>query len=121
RPSACPQSNCARCYNDLGINHRSKPGPRVQNPRRGALMATVEALVRLQVRLHTGPFVNEPSVDFTKEENARRMRAAIDKIRGQLGREYDLIIGGKRVRTGEKIKSINPARPSQVVGIHQKA
>ena len=84
-------------------------------------MATMEAPSRLQVRLHPGPFVNEPSVDFTNEENARKMRTAIEKVRGQLGREYDLIIGGKRVKTGEKIKSLNPARPSQVVGIHQKA
>jgi 1-pyrroline-5-carboxylate dehydrogenase len=49
------------------------------------------------------------------------MRAALDKVRTQLGREYDLIIGGKRVKTKDKIKSINPARPSQVVGLHQKA
>ena len=84
-------------------------------------MATVEAPPRLQVRLHEGPFVNEPPVNFSKEENARKMRAAIEKVRGQLGREYDLIIGGQRVRTGEKIKSLNPARPSEIVGVHQKA
>jgi len=84
-------------------------------------MATVEAPPRLQVRLHEGPFVNEPPVNFGKEENARKMRAAIEKVRGQLGREYDLIIGGKRIRTGEKIKSLNPSRPSEIVGIHQKA
>ena len=84
-------------------------------------MATVEAPIRLQVRLHEGPFKNEPPVEFTKEENARRMRTAIEKVRSQLGREYDLIIGGKRSRTAEKIKSLNPARPSEVVGIHQKA
>src|SRR6201984_675439 len=84
-------------------------------------MATIEAPPRLQVRLHPGRFTNEPAVNFTHEENARKMRAAIEKVRGQLGREYDLIIGGKRVKTGEKIKSINPAKPSQIVGIHQKA
>ena len=84
-------------------------------------MATVEAPPRLQVRLHEGPFVNETPVDFQREENARKMRSAIEKVRGQLGREYDLIIGGKRVKTAEKIKSINPARPSQIVGVHQKA
>ena len=49
------------------------------------------------------------------------MRAAIARVRGQLGREYDLILGGKRVKTADKIRSLNPARPSQVVGIHQKA
>src|SRR5438270_375729 len=84
-------------------------------------MATVEAPTRPQIRLHEGPFVNEPAVDFNKEENARKMRAAIEKVRSQLGREYDLIIGGKRAKTADKIKSINPAKPSQVVGLHQKA
>src|SRR5207247_10693187 len=47
--------------------------------------------------------------------------ARIQKVRGQLGRVYDLVIGGKRVKTNDKIKSINPAKPSQVVGLHQKA
>src|SRR3984957_1028114 len=84
-------------------------------------MATLEAPVQPKIRLHEGPFAGEPLTDFTKEENARKMRAAIEKVRGQLGREYDLIIGGKRNKTADKIKSLNPAKPSQVVGIHQKA
>ena len=45
-------------------------------------MATIEAPPRLQVRLHEGPFVNEPYVDFNKEENAHKMRAAIEKSAG---------------------------------------
>jgi len=84
-------------------------------------MATMEAPPRLQVRLHQGPFKNEPFVDFTKEDNVRKMRSAVEKVRGQLGREYDLVIGGKRMKTSDKIRSINPAKPSEVVGIHQKA
>jgi 1-pyrroline-5-carboxylate dehydrogenase len=84
-------------------------------------MATVEAPTRPQIRLHEGPFANEPLTDFSKEENARRMRAALVKVRAELGREHDLIIGGKRVKTTEKIKSLNPAKPSEVVGVHQKA
>src|SRR5580700_11449339 len=84
-------------------------------------MATLEAPVRPRTNLHAGPFVTEPFFDFRNEENASRMRAAIAKVRGQLGREYDLIIGGKRIRTTEKIKSLNPSQPSQIVGIHQKA
>src|SRR5437588_1911061 len=84
-------------------------------------MATLEAPVRPRTRAHEGPFRNEPSVDFSRPESAREMRAALDRVRGQLGREYDLVIGGKRIRTAEKIHSLNPARPSQVVGIHQKA
>src|ERR1051326_5577177 len=82
-------------------------------------MATVQATPR--ARIHEGPFVNEPLTDFTREENARKMRAAVEKVRGQLGREYDLIIGGRRVKTQDKIKSINPAKPSEMVGLFQKA
>jgi 1-pyrroline-5-carboxylate dehydrogenase len=82
-------------------------------------MATLEAPVR--PRTDVGPFRNEPMTNFSKSEIARQMRAALDRVRGQLGREYDLVIGGRRVRTTDKIQSINPARPSEIVGIHQKA
>ncbi|MGA9353551.1 MAG: L-glutamate gamma-semialdehyde dehydrogenase [Terriglobales bacterium] len=84
-------------------------------------MATMEAPPRVATRVHDTPYKNEAFVDFTKEENVRKMRSALDKVRGQLGREYDLIIGGKRLKTADKIKSINPAKPSEMVGIHQKA
>jgi 1-pyrroline-5-carboxylate dehydrogenase len=67
------------------------------------------------------PFVNESPADFGREENARAMRAAIEKVRSELGREYDLVIGGRRSRTSDKIRSVNPAHPSQIVGVHQKA
>src|ERR1019366_4439810 len=49
------------------------------------------------------------------------MRDAIAEVRKQLGREYPLIIGGQKITTTEKIRSVNPAKPSEVVGIHQKA
>ncbi|MGH9510344.1 MAG: aldehyde dehydrogenase family protein, partial [Terriglobales bacterium] len=85
-------------------------------------MATLQVAARSTLRLPEGPFRNEPLIDFVKDEkSARAMRAAIEKVRAELGREYDLIIGGKRVRTEEKIRSLNPAHPSQEVGIHQKA
>ncbi len=82
-------------------------------------MATTQAPTKELIEI--GPFKNEPLVDFSKEENARKMRAAIEKVRSQLGREYDLVIGGKRIKTSDKIKSINPAKPSEVVGVFQKA
>ena len=66
-------------------------------------------------------FTNEPSVDFSNPENARRMRAAIEKVRNELGREYDLVIGGRRVKTEEKTQSLNPAKPSEVVGTFSTA
>jgi 1-pyrroline-5-carboxylate dehydrogenase len=38
-----------------------------------------------------------------------------------LGHEYELVIGSERLRTSGKIESHNPAKPDQIVGIHQKA
>ncbi len=66
-------------------------------------------------------FQNEPSIDWSNPENTRRMRVAIEKVRNELGREYDLVIGGRRVKTTEKTESLNPAKPSEIVGVHQAA
>ncbi|HKQ51661.1 MAG TPA: L-glutamate gamma-semialdehyde dehydrogenase [Pyrinomonadaceae bacterium] len=66
-------------------------------------------------------FRNEPFTDFSKEENAQAMRAAIEKVRGELGREYPLVIGGERIKTEAKLESLNPAKKTEVVGRFQKA
>ena len=84
-------------------------------------MATASLPTRIQPRKPQGAFVNEPFIDFKLPENARAMHDALDLVAEQLGREYDLIIGGRRLRTEGKIRSLNPARPAQIVGIHQKA
>ncbi len=67
------------------------------------------------------PFINEPVTDFTLPSNREASEKASVAVRAQLGREYDLIIAGKHVKTEAKLKSLNPSRPSEVVGIHQKA
>jgi 1-pyrroline-5-carboxylate dehydrogenase len=72
-------------------------------------------------RISVAPFVNELSADFSQPANAEAMRAALDKIRGELGKEYDLWIAGERRKSEDKLKSVNPSHFSQVVGIHQKA
>ena len=66
-------------------------------------------------------FRNEPLTDFSKEENAAAMRAAIEKVKSELGREYPLVIGGERIKTENQFDSINPANRTQVVGKFQKA
>ncbi len=66
-------------------------------------------------------FVNEPFLDFTTGDNRRSIEAALRQVTSELGHEYDMVVGGKRLRTTEKIVSTNPARPSQVIGVHQAA
>jgi 1-pyrroline-5-carboxylate dehydrogenase len=84
-------------------------------------MATVMETSRPTLRIPLTPFKNEPLTDFTNAENARKMKAAISKVRSELGREYDMVIGNRLLKTTEKIKSVNPARPSEVVGVFQSA
>jgi 1-pyrroline-5-carboxylate dehydrogenase len=66
-------------------------------------------------------FRNEPLTDFSKEENAAAMRAALDKVKSELGREYPLVIGGERIKTGSTLDSINPANRTEVVGKFHRA
>ena len=66
-------------------------------------------------------FRNEPVLAFTSDTELQRAEQAAAVVKQQLGREYDLLIGGKRLKTDAKMRSLNPSRPSEVVGIHQKA
>jgi 1-pyrroline-5-carboxylate dehydrogenase len=84
-------------------------------------MATLQSPTVILPRLPRGEFRNEPFVDFSKAENAHAMREALTRVGDMLGHEYELIIGGERLKTAGKIESRNPARPAQIVGLHQKA
>jgi 1-pyrroline-5-carboxylate dehydrogenase len=76
---------------------------------------------KIQPRAPQGVFSNEPFIDFKAPENVSRMQAALELVSSRLGREYELIVGGQHLKTEAKIRSLNPARPAQIVGIHQKA
>lgn len=62
------------------------------------------------------PFVNEPLSNFNDPAVAAKMQQAIDLVRSQLGREYPLVIDGKKIKTDAKIESLDPSNPGQVVG-----
>ena len=67
------------------------------------------------------PFKNEPFTDFSTTVNAAAMRAALVAVRAQMGKSYALLIGGEAVSTGRTFASVNPANPSEVVGVHAEA
>jgi 1-pyrroline-5-carboxylate dehydrogenase len=62
-------------------------------------------------------FKNEPLTDFSIPANRAAFQRAIDDVRSQLGKAYPLRIGANNITTGDTIQSINPARPSEVVGV----
>ncbi len=61
-------------------------------------------------------FTNEPQLDFSKEEVRREFQEAVDSVREEFGRDYYLVIGGKRVETRGQLVSRNPSHKTQIVG-----
>ncbi|HUE77695.1 MAG TPA: L-glutamate gamma-semialdehyde dehydrogenase [Longimicrobiales bacterium] len=61
-------------------------------------------------------FENAKLTDFSDPANRRAMEEALEKVRGELGRTYPLVIGGERIAEGETGISVNPVRPDEVVG-----
>ncbi len=82
-------------------------------------MATTTFATQIQPRTPRGKFHNEPFTDFSHGRHAHEMEAALNWVSDQLGREYPLVIGGERLTAGAKFESRNPARPSEVIGVHQ--
>ncbi len=61
-------------------------------------------------------FSNEPLLDFSSGESRASCRVAIEKVRGELGRSYPAVIGGREKHSEDTIVSLNPARPEEVIG-----
>src|ERR1035438_4252609 len=66
-------------------------------------------------------FQHEPYPDFPAPANRLALDEALAKVRAQFGREYDLAIGGERLKTGDLLRSVNPSNPREVVGVHHRA
>jgi 1-pyrroline-5-carboxylate dehydrogenase len=82
-------------------------------------MATATISTVILPRTPEGDYCNEPFTDFSTGANRHAMQAALQHVGDLLGHEYPLIIDGERIHTPEKIESRNPARPAQIIGIHQ--
>ncbi len=66
-------------------------------------------------------FRNESLANFNNQDVAKKMKDALAFVALHLGLEYPLVIGGEKVTSKDKIKSINPGKPSEIVGIAQSA
>ncbi|OPY68599.1 MAG: 1-pyrroline-5-carboxylate dehydrogenase 1 [Syntrophorhabdus sp. PtaU1.Bin050] len=62
------------------------------------------------------PFVNEPLANFSDKGQREAYPQAITQVRKNLGRTYPLFINGRDIVTTDKITSVNPAQPSEIIG-----
>ncbi|MDF0728935.1 L-glutamate gamma-semialdehyde dehydrogenase, partial [Cytobacillus sp. S13-E01] len=67
------------------------------------------------------PYKHEPFTDFSVEENKKAYLAGLKTVESYLGQDYDLVIGGKRITTEDKIASVNPSNREELVGRVSKA
>jgi 1-pyrroline-5-carboxylate dehydrogenase len=75
----------------------------------------------MQTKQILDEFKNEPFTDYSRPENAEAMRAAIEQVQSELGREYPIVINGEKITLDDKFQSINPADKEQVVGVFSEA
>lgn len=66
-------------------------------------------------------FKNEPFTDFSNEANRKAFESALEKVKEEFGKEYDIIIGGEHIKTDRKLESINPSNKDEVIGIVSQA
>ncbi|MCA1742615.1 MAG: L-glutamate gamma-semialdehyde dehydrogenase, partial [Desulfovibrionales bacterium] len=61
-------------------------------------------------------FVNESLADFTLETERNAFPQSIARVRKEMGGDYPLIINNKEVFTDDKLTTVNPADPDEVIG-----
>ncbi|MBX3282450.1 MAG: L-glutamate gamma-semialdehyde dehydrogenase [Acidobacteria bacterium] len=71
----------------------------------------------MRTQLSLDEFRNEPFTDFSRAENKAAMLAALEKVGGELGKEYPILINGEKVSLPSKFESRSPSNKEQVVGI----
>ena len=57
---------------------------------------------------------------FDDDKLRKEMQEAIAKLEQEAGREYDLVVGGERLKGDGTFKTINPSKPDEVLGTFQK-
>lgn len=68
------------------------------------------------------PYKIEPYSDFSQPDTVAAYKAALERVRAQLGRDYPLVIGGEQVTTEHGfLASLNPCNTREVVGRSAKA
>jgi RHH-type proline utilization regulon transcriptional repressor/proline dehydrogenase/delta 1-pyrroline-5-carboxylate dehydrogenase len=66
-------------------------------------------------------FKNAANTDYTLSANRDKQRAALTAYTAQLGKKWPLIINGKKISDREYIPSVNPAKPTQIIGSWARA
>ncbi|MBS1912711.1 MAG: L-glutamate gamma-semialdehyde dehydrogenase [Bacteroidetes bacterium] len=62
------------------------------------------------------PYAPTSYLDFNNPSVRRQQQEALAKVRKKFAKEYPIIVGGRKIKTGDTIDSLNPACIAEVVG-----
>jgi 1-pyrroline-5-carboxylate dehydrogenase len=65
-------------------------------------------------------FKNEPVLNFALPANNKKQKDALQVVRKKLGKTYEIIIGGKKVKTAKLLHSYNPSNQDEVIASFYK-
>ncbi len=66
------------------------------------------------------PFQNETLIDFTNPKNISKQKEALKAVRKKLGKTYELIINGKKIKTDQTFNSYNPSDKDEIIAAFYK-
>lgn len=84
-------------------------------------VTTLAALPSSEIRHPNSAFRNAANTDFSQAVSRDQQRAALKTYSSQLGRKWPVIIAGKKIADREYVASVNPARPTQIIGSWARA
>ena len=90
------------------FEHSASSDMLLKDPAEGLSSSSATSLTR--------SFQNHALLDFVCPENRGMFERALEHCEGRLGQEHCLVIGGKRIKTGNLLASANPSHPERVVG-----
>ena len=90
----------------------------ISNPN-DAIDSAHEPLKRSAIK--TDAFVNVANTDFTQQSSRQMQQLAISEVLNSLGKKWPIIINGKKITDRIWVESVNPAKPSQIIGYWAKA
>lgn len=65
-------------------------------------------------------FKNEPVLNFAIPANDKRQKDALKVVRKKLGKKYEIIVGGKKIKTDKLLHSYNPSNQDEVIASFYK-
>ena len=101
-------------FQDRGTHDHLLADPAVARPPSAAL--PLRHYVDFDLEEAMSVFTNASNTNFAVVENRKKLRGAIDYVRGELDRSYPLVIGNEPVPTPEWFESRNPSHPAEVIG-----